>query len=165
MSFVRALHAHRRAGLLAVASICVLASGAAGASGPNPSASPQAVIETRQQGFKKMGAAMKAISEQLKTDAPDTAKIAAAAQVIDAGAQQVPRWFPAGSGADAGMDTDALPHIWKDAAKFETIANRLIAESKHLTAVASGGDLAAVKTQAKAVGDTCSACHRSFRAD
>ncbi len=32
---------------------------------------PQDVVDTRQSGFKKMGAAMKAISEQLKTDAPD----------------------------------------------------------------------------------------------
>lgn len=123
------------------------------------------VIETRQQGFKKMGAAMKALNEQLKSDVPDVAKMAASAQTISSSAPQVLHWFPAGTGSEAGVDTDALDHIWKDRAKFDAIANRLVDESRKLTTVLSATDVAAVKAQAKAVGETCSSCHKSFRAD
>jgi len=108
---------------------------------------------------------MKTIVDQLKTDAPDQAKMAEAAQTISAGAPQVSQWFPAGSGAEAGVDTDALPPIWTDRAKFDSLANRLVAESKSLSATLSGTDLAAAKVQVKAVADACSTCHRSFRAD
>jgi len=153
------------AALLTLATLCVLTGRSAGASDPVTPSSPQASIETRQQGFKKIGKAMKTIVDQLKTDAPNTATMTEAAAVIDSGAPQVIRWFPAGSGPEAGIETDALPYIWKDRAKFDSTADRLVSESKKLSAVLSGADLAAVRVQAKAVGDVCSTCHRSFRAD
>jgi cytochrome c556 len=150
--------------LLAFVGLCTLAAGNTDASNPeNPP--PQAVIETRRQGFKKMGAAMKAIVDQLKSDAPDNARMAAAAQAIGSVAEAQRHWFPAGSGVEAGTETDALPHIWKDREKFDSIANRLISESKTLAVAMSGNDLAAIRAQVKVVGDVCSTCHRSFRAD
>lgn len=127
--------------------------------------SPKALIETRQSSLKKMGAAMKAIAEQLKTSAPDTAKMTAAMQVISAGAPEIIHWFPAGTGPESGAETDALPHIWEDRAKFDSLATGLVTESKKLAEVISGNDLGAVRTQVKAVADVCSSCHRSFRAD
>jgi cytochrome c556 len=127
--------------------------------------SPQTVIETRQAGFKKMGAAMKAIVEQLKSAAPDNARMVAAADAIHSGAQAQLSWFPDGTGPEAGMQTDALPYIWKERAKFDSLANRLIGEVKTLSTALSGNDLAAVRAQVKVVSDACSTCHRSFRAD
>jgi cytochrome c556 len=165
MSFTRARRTMSRSTLLALAVLGTLAVGNAGASDPAESPSPQTVIETRQAGFKKMGAAMKAIVEQLKSDAPDNARMAAAAQVISSGAETQLRWFPAGSGAEAGVETDALPHIWKDRAKFDSIANQLIPAAKTLATAMSGNDLAAIRAQVKIVADTCATCHRSFRAD
>jgi cytochrome c556 len=141
----------------------VLGAGAVDAS--DPTASPTAVIETRQQGFKKMGAAMKALVEQLKSPTPDNAKMTAAVQAIAAGSPEIPQWFPAGSGPEAGVDTDALPHIWEDRAKFDSLANKLVPETKTLVATVSGNDVAAIRTQMKAVADVCSSCHKSFRAD
>jgi cytochrome c556 len=135
----------------------------AGASDPGTSSTPQATIETRQVGFKKMGAAMKLIVAQLKSDAPEPAQIAAATQVIRSGAEAALHWFPAGSGPEAGLDTDALPYIWQERAKFDALANRLVSESK--TLAASAGELAALRSQVKVVGEVCSSCHHSFRAD
>jgi cytochrome c556 len=135
----------------------------AGASDPETASTPQATIETRQAGFKKMGAAMKLIVTQLKSDAPDSAQIATATQVIRSGAEAALHWFPAGSGPEAGSDTDALPYIWQERAKFDALANRLAAESK--TLASSATDLAALRSQVKVVGEVCSSCHRSFRAD
>jgi len=148
---------------LALAGLLTLSAGIAGASDPQTAATPQATIETRQAGFKKMGGAMKLIVAQLKSDAPDTAQIASATQVIRAGAESALHWFPAGSGPEAGSDTDALPYIWQERAKFDTLANRLVSESKTLASAAT--DLAALRSQVKVVGEICSTCHKSFRAD
>ena len=125
----------------------------------------QDVIEARRAGFKKMGAAMKVISEQLKSAAPDVAKMTPAAQAIAAGAHEQPGWFPAGSGPESGIDTDALPHIWKDTAKFAALSTQLGAESASLTAAMASPDVANIRTRFKALAEVCSDCHKSFRAD
>jgi cytochrome c556 len=151
--------------LLALAATTLAAVTLASASETAGPASPGAVIEIRQQGFKKMGAAMKALNEQLKIGAPDPARVTAAIEAISAGAQAQSEWFPAGSGPESGAETDALAHIWKDRAKFDSLATRLVAESKSLAAAAAANDAAALRAQAKVVADTCSTCHRSFRAD
>jgi cytochrome c556 len=123
--------------------------------------SPAAAVEARQSGFKKMGAALKAITEQLKTGSPDTSTLTASTQTLISLAEKVPHWFPAGSGAE----TDALPNVWTDRARFDALAQDLVADVKSLSATIAANDMEAVRAQAKRTGATCSACHRSFRAD
>jgi cytochrome c556 len=125
----------------------------------------QAVIETRQAGFKKMGSAFKAITEQLKTESPSVATLAAPAEAISAGAGKLSQWFPAGSGTESGVETDALPNIWSDRAKFDALMNELVAEARSLSAAIATNDVAALRAQAKRTGGVCSSCHKSFRAD
>lgn len=151
--------------LLAVASLFALGYASAGASDPASASSLKTLIETRKASLKKMGAAMKTIVDQLKTDAPDHVKMTAAAEVISVYAQELPRWFPDGSGSEAGVETDALPYIWKDRVKFDSLANRLAPESKNLTTAIANNDPAALKVQVKVVSELCSTCHHSFRAD
>lgn len=151
--------------LVALAFYCALTARAASPNGPESSLTPQAAIENRQAGFKKMGAAMKALADQLKTDAPASAVLVASSQAVVAHAQEQFRWFPAGSGAESGVETDALPNIWKDRARFDALAEQLTAETRMLAATVARNDLAAVKAQVKAVGSVCSDCHRSYRAD
>lgn len=134
---------------------------AAPAAAPNP----KAAIAARQAGYKKMGAAMKALNDQLKTDAPVKPTLVGAAQALATTAREQPRLFPAGSGPTAGVATDALPNIWTDRATFDGQMARLIAESGKLVAVVNGGNTDAIRAQAKATGATCAACHRQFRAD
>jgi len=112
-----------------------------------------------------MGAAMKALNEQLKSDAPAKGPIAAYAQTIAATARGQGRLFPAGSGPTAGIKTDALPNIWTDRGTFDAQMNKLVAESGKLAAATSGGDMDAIRAQAKATGGVCAGCHRQFRAD
>ena len=109
--------------------------------------------------------AMKALNDQLKTGAPVKAKMVGAAQALAAAAREQPRLFPAGSGPTAGVPTDALPNIWTDRATFDGKMAKLIAESGKLISVVNGGNLDAIRTQAKTTGATCAACHRQFRAD
>jgi len=145
--------------------LCLFGPTAAIADGPRDAASPRAVVEARRATLKKMGAALKAIVEQLKTETPDNARMASAAQFISSNAPQLTGWFPAGTGPDSGVDTDALPYIWKERSKFDSLAERLVSESKALTAALAATDLVAIKTQAKVVTEACATCHHSFRAD
>ena len=149
---------------LLAAGVVLLAIGSAIASeGSAPSV--QDVIMTRQSGFKKMGAAMKSIAEQLKTSAPDLAKMTAAAQIIGAGTKEQPTWFPPGSGPESGVETDALPYIWKDSSKFTALSGQLGIESGNLATAMAGNDVGAIRTQFKVLAEVCSSCHKSFRAD
>lgn len=129
------------------------------------SLTPQAAITTRQAGFKKMGAAMKALNDQLKADAPAKAVMVASAQTIAMAAREQGKLFPAGSGASAGVKTDALPAIWSDRANFDAQMSKLVAESAKLVTVTNGGDAAAIRVQTKATGAVCGGCHRQFRAE
>ncbi len=126
---------------------------------------PKDAVAARQAGYKKMGAAMKALNEQLKSDAPAKAVMVESARTIAVTAREQPKLFPAGSGASAGVPTDALPNIWSDRATFDGKMKQLLAESAKLQTVVAGGDVAAIRAQAKATGATCKACHQQFRAD
>lgn len=134
---------------------------------PAPAAaqSPQATIAARQANFKKMGAAMKVLKAQLDSGAPAKDVMANAARTIALTAPQQAKLFPAGTGASAGVKTDALPNIWTDRANFDALMVRLVGETGKLQAVASSGDVAAIAAQTKATGAACAACHRQFRAD
>ncbi|RJG56277.1 cytochrome c [Sphingobium terrigena] len=132
---------------------------------PAAAPAPKTAIAARQAGYKKMGAAMKALNDQLKNDAPAKAAMVAAAQTIAATARDQSRLFPAGSGPTAGVPTDALPNIWTDRATFDGQMAKLVAESGKLVGIVNGGNADAIRAQAKATGGTCAACHRQFRAD
>jgi len=151
--------------LLVLANVYGLTDGKVEVAVAEESSSLQAVIETRRETFKKMGAGMKLIVAQLKTDTPDSARMTAAAQFISVNVEEITHWFPAGSGRETGIETDALPYIWKDRAKFDSIANQILPEAKRLVAVIGGNDIEATKAQVKVVGDVCGTCHKSFRAD
>ena len=69
------------------------------------------VIKERQQGLKDMGAAFKTVRDEL-TGGKDAAKIKAASATIAKTANSMDKWFPAGSGSEAGVKTAAKPEIW-----------------------------------------------------
>ncbi|MDP5029125.1 MAG: cytochrome c [Paraglaciecola sp.] len=122
-------------------------------------------IETRQQNFKEMGKAMKTINQQLKSGAPDLSVIQQHAGVLADHAQVLPDWFPAGTGQETGLDTDALAEIWSQADKFADKAEGFKQSSQALLNTAEKGDIAALMGGLVGVKDSCSACHKSFRAD
>ncbi|SDA21174.1 cytochrome c [Sphingomonas sp. NFR15] len=126
---------------------------------------PQDVVNARVAGFKKMGGAMKAIGDQVKSGTPDKAATLAAAQTLATTAKGQGKLFPAGTGPAAGVKTDALPAIWTNRATFDAAMAKLVGESNKLVAVAGSGDAAAIGAQMKAVGAACGACHRQFRSD
>jgi cytochrome c556 len=151
------------AAVIATFATALTTGGALLAAGAAPT--PQAAIATRQAGYKKMGGAMKALGDQLKSGAPAKDAMIAAARAIALTAREQPKLFPVGSGPAAGVKTDALPNIWTERAAFDASSDKLIAESTKLFAVANGGDAAAIQAQMKVTGAVCGGCHRQFRAD
>ncbi|MGH6999564.1 MAG: c-type cytochrome [Phenylobacterium sp.] len=138
---------------------------ALGATGALAASAAETAIASRQAGYKKMGAAFKAISDELKKGSPDAKLIAANAQVVNAHAAQVPKWFPKGSGPEAGFKTEAKPVIWTDSAKFAAAAANLQTEAGKLQTVSASGNIDAIKAQFRATGGTCKACHDVYRVE
>lgn len=127
-----------------------------------PSAS--AVIAERQANYKKMGAAMKTIKDQL-AGSPQKGPVVEAAKTLSVMASKQASLFPAGSGASSGVKTDALANIWTDRATFDGHQRDLMAQTDKLLAAANTGSISATTDQYRATGKICSACHKEFRAD
>jgi cytochrome c556 len=120
-------------------------------------------IEARQKALKEMGAAMKTISDQMKSGAPALDQIRPAVQTIKTHSTELPTWFPAGTGPESGVKTEALAKIWEDQPTFQAAAQRLADEAAKLSDVATGEDIAAIGAQVGATGAACKNCHDNFR--
>lgn len=67
------------------------------------------------------------------------------------------------STADIKDHNDAKPEIYKDQAKFKSLADKLEAESSKLASAAKSGDQNAVKTAFGEVAKACKNCHDDYR--
>jgi cytochrome c556 len=121
-------------------------------------------IRTRQANYKQMGGAMRAINEQLHGGSPSLDVIRPAAHLIATDAVQLLRWFPAGSGAEAGVRTRALPIIWTDQVGFRQDGAALLIAARNLDSAAQRGDLDAVRAAVPQLGHACGTCHDTYRA-
>lgn len=137
------------------------AAGVALAQEPSPGAK---AVQARQAHYKELGKAFGALGAELRKDAPDKAAIAADATAVATLANDVPTWFPKGSGPEAGVKTAAKAEIWTDASGFAEAVAKLQAETAKLQQAATAGDLDAVKAQARATAGACKACHDKYRA-
>lgn len=143
-------------GVLAAAAIGCMATVA-------PAQDMRDVVKSRHAHFKQMGAAMKGMSDELKSGKPSAPKVQDYAKRLDDLAPQIPSWFPKGSGPDAGVATHAKAAVWAKPDDFKKDADALVVEAHKLDLIASGGDMAAVGPQLKAVGQACGTCHKVFR--
>lgn len=126
-------------------------------------ATPADSVRSRITSLRELGAAFKSINDGLKTDEPQTILIQQSARQIRNAANQLPGWFPVGSGAEAGVKTAAKPEIWSQAARFKASGDAFAREAAKFQAVAATGNAEAMKAQARALGSTCKSCHDSFR--
>ena len=126
--------------------------------------SPHEVVKLRQKGFKDLGAAFKIIRDELKGESPDAAKIAAAAAVIRKTAQEIPGWFPTGSGPQPGLKTDAKAEIWSDAKGFDATRAAFTREAQRDAGRFSDpANRASWSDVAKSLGQACKDCHDMYR--
>ncbi|HMP55489.1 MAG TPA: cytochrome c [Novosphingobium sp.] len=121
------------------------------ACGGNPDTPAGRAADARHDSFEQIGDAMKSMGDELKAAKPDMAKI------------QIETWFPAGSGPDDGIKTDARQEIWTKPDEFKAASAAFVAEAAKFNAVAQAGDLAAVGAGMQALGGTCKGCHDKFK--
>jgi cytochrome c556 len=121
-------------------------------------------VKPRQTNFKAMGKDFKAIGDQLKSDAPDFGVIKSAAAEVKTYSTALPSWFPKGSGPETGLKMRAKAAIWTDPKDFAAITHNYQVEAAKLAALtATSTDVAALRAQFKATGQTCGACHDKYR--
>ena len=144
-----------RGRILAVAAAFIVAgTGLAFAEGAAP-------VDHRQAEMKKVGGAMKRLSQSAKGEQPFGPETVAAAAAIQAVANNVPALFK-----DNAPDpkSRAKPEVWSDAGKFAAASKAFADTTPALVAAAGGTDAAALGAALGASGKTCGACHDAFRA-
>jgi cytochrome c556 len=134
-----------------------------GSSQQGQAASAAEVVKARQKGLKALGAAFKTIRDELKGDSPDAAKIREASADITQAAGAIDKWFPAGTGPDSGVKTDAKPEVWTDPAGFATAREAFVREANKWAQLANGTDVSAWKEGAASLGQSCKGCHDKYR--
>ncbi len=122
--------------------------------------SEQAVIEYRQLLMSAVGYNMGAIGGILKNQLVLPGHVANHAQQMADAAKLV---APAFKQKVSAGKTDARPEIWQDWAKFEKAIGDYEKAASDLARIAQGSDPAATGAAVKALGDSCTGCHDSFR--
>ncbi len=123
-----------------------------------------ALIKSRQDKLRDMGAALKGIDDELKKRSPDwDGIILPNADTLQSRSSFLLNWFPKGSGPESGVKTYALPAVWQKPDDFTKLAKVMQAETAKLKQVAAGKDAGAVKAEVMAVGKNCKACHDNYR--
>jgi len=126
-------------------------------------ASAQDLLKARHDHYHDLGDAFKTVRDEARAGSPDLAKIKAAAQVIHEASIDQGRWFPAGTGPEAGK-TRALPVIWERPEDFKAAQKVFSDAAPKLLSAASAGDVGAVKSTYADLGKACKNCHDIFRA-
>jgi cytochrome c556 len=145
--------------LLAAAAIAAIVTAAAA-----QNRGPADLIRDRQAHYKQMGAAIKGINDQLHSSAPSVQAILQGSHVIVTFAPQLLRWFPHGTGQEAGVRTRALPEIWSDNQNFRRAGATLLVAARALDAAARRGDMDAIRAAVPQVAHACGNCHDTYRA-
>jgi cytochrome c556 len=140
--------------LISTAAGLLLVSAVAGA------ATPQDAIKYRQAVMNTMSGHVSAINLIFTGKVEHQDYLLSHAEALAAAGDQIGKLFPAGSNAG---DTDALPAIWADPAKFQKAADAGRTATAALRDAVKSGDKAAIGRSLKPVFDSCKGCHDSFR--
>jgi cytochrome c556 len=124
-----------------------------------------AVEKARSDYMHSLGKPAKAMRDELQKASPDIAALKAYAADIAKVAPDLPAHFPAGSGPDSGVKTEAKANIWTDAAGFKKDADGLASAATALNAAAQGGNIDAVKAAFGNLGQTCKTCHTTYKTE
>jgi cytochrome c556 len=149
--------------------ICLLACACnqtAGDTAPAADAADPAIlaqIEARQENFERISDANKALKAELENSQPDLAAVQSQIAIIVTSADQVATAFPVGSGAESGVETEALPSIWSDPQGFTSAAARFTDQAQVLQQTALTGEVAAIRAETLELGASCRNCHDTFR--
>jgi cytochrome c556 len=117
------------------------------------------VVKERMDLMESMAKAQKAIAQRLRTNR-ELELIRADARSIRELSEKIPSLFPPGS---REHPSEAKAAIWQKWADFEAKARATQTESGKLAATDTR-DINALTAQARAVSQSCGACHELYRA-
>jgi len=120
-------------------------------------------VKGRQSGFREMGTAVKNIDERITAGLVFDVELLADVHNLATNADQIPFWFPAGSGPEAGLEMEALPEIWRSRGNFNRLDKRLLEEIDKLEAVARERQQAEFVAQFGTLTGVCDECHETYR--
>jgi cytochrome c556 len=119
--------------------------------------------ETRQAVLKVIGWNITPLGAMARGLIPwDQQLFARNAQRIAWTITMIPDAFRADTRAHA-LQTEALPVIWEDFARFEELAGNARQSAERLARVAAAGDEDAARQALGSLTDDCKACHDRFR--
>lgn len=124
--------------------------------------SPAQIASYRQAVMKSMSQHMKAIDMILKGEVGFLHHVGDHAVAITGMSRGLIEVFPKGSDA-AAAETRALPAIWAKPKEFQDRALAMNQAAARLVNAAMSGDRDAMANQAKALGQACGDCHKTFR--
>jgi cytochrome c556 len=116
-------------------------------------------IKYRQSALFVMGQHFGRVGAMANGRAPYDAAAASANADIVAEMAKLP-WAGFGAGTEGGK---SKPEVWKEAAKFKELQDKMIAETGKLAVAAKAGNLDALKVQFGSAAASCKACHDDFR--
>jgi cytochrome c556 len=118
------------------------------------------VVEQRQDLMKQMGAQTRPLGGMLRGQEPfDLAKVQAGLKIFFDNSAKAVTLFP--ENTKGVGDTEALPTVWENKAKFEATMTKFNQDAK--TAMASIKDETSFKAEMPKVLQNCGACHNDFR--
>jgi len=138
--------------------------GAAGAGSSALAQDPAALVDQRQAEMKKLGGAMKTISQFVKGEAGTVDEVRKAATVLAEVHGGMDKLWWEGTAEGVG-DSEAKANIWTEREKFNAAMEASEVQSAELVTVAAAGDKAAIGQQLGKVGAACKACHQDYKAD
>ena len=140
--------------LLAAASVTAKVSGAQAAQ----------IMHDRHEGMENVGKTFKVLHREFDSSSPSAPSVRASAGQMAALAKQSSRWFPAGTGPEAGK-TGAKPEIWQNPQDFAVKLAAFQKATLLFNAAAAQGDMNAAKARYADLGGTCKACHDKYRTE
>lgn len=130
-----------------------------------PGADTESIVKARQANFKKIGASMKALGEEVKGGTADSDRAKAAIATIVELTADIPEWFPEGSGPVSGVKTKALPVIWEKWSDFEAIAKQINVDASLVKTRIDAGSVDNINGPLRRVASSCKTCHETFKAE
>lgn len=122
-------------------------------------------VNGRQAGYREMGTAVKNIDAALSGEELFDVELLADVRNMTSNADQIPFWFPAGSGPESGLETDALPEIWRSPEAFNRLGQRLVQELHVLEEAAAQRNADQFVRQFEVATAVCDECHETYRAE
>lgn len=125
---------------------------------------PEEIVEQRQDHMRVFGNAMRVTGAYVREDAATIEEVQEAVMPAAALAPDILSWFPEGTQVGVG-DSRALPIIWEQWDDFTEVANAASQAIVNFEEVVALGDPANIAAAMGQAGQTCGACHDTYRAE